>query len=163
MRAAGPEKRVRRIGLKFLHRVPFTATLFLFIAVAGLVTGTVAKDAWSDLMQRFGWNLYALQHLELYRPWVALLFASFSGEHPTMLAMLALGVGTLEYHWGTGVAALGFLVLGPLTSILSVLARWPLYSAGVTRLGPFLLEPDMGSSSASLVCWGMAWVTIKGG
>ena len=143
------------VSSRLLRRTPLTVILFLGVFTTGVITGTVAKGAWPWLMERFGWDLNALREGRLYAPWVGLLFASRPGEHPTMLSMLLLGAGILEYCRGSGVAAAGFFILGPLASILTVLLLWPLEIFGVSWVKAFLFTPDMGSSGASLVCWGL--------
>ena len=101
------------VSSRLLRRMPLTIILFLGVSITFLITGTVARGAWPWLMERFGWDLNALQEGRLYAPWVGLLFASRPGEHPTMLGMLLLGVGSLEFRRGTKAAAAAFLVLGP--------------------------------------------------
>lgn len=144
------------------RRIPLTIVLLVIIFIVGMWTGTVARDTWPSLMQRFGWNLPALQQGRFYAPWVGLLFASLPGEHYTMLGMLALGVGTLEYQSGTKVAAAGFLLLGPFSSILTMLVLWPLDILRVVWVRQYLYPPDMGSSAASMVCWGLFLTAATG-
>lgn len=141
---------------RLLRRLPFTISLFVIVVAAGIVTGTVARSAFPDLMQRFGWNLPALRAGHFYDLWVGLLFASSAGVRWSMVLILLLGVGSLEFVCGTGRAAVIFFTLGALTSVITALLLWPLDALGVAWVRPFLYPPDMGSSSASLVCWGAA-------
>ena len=129
--------------------------MFGAVHIAGIITGTVAKDSWPSLMQNFGFSLPALREGHLYDLWVGLLFASRPGVHVTMLGMLLLGVGTLEYRRGTKSALVGFLLLGPVASIITMLILWPFDVFGIAGVKPYLYPPDMGSSSASMVCWGL--------
>lgn len=138
-----------------LRRIPLTLALFSIILIAGIVTQTITGDAWQSLMQRFGWSLPALKAGKLYAPWAGLIFGSRPGHYQSILAIGLLGVGLLEYHRGTKWAAVGFLLLGPVSSIITTLLLWPLDILGLSWVRSSLYTPDMGSSGASLVCWGL--------
>lgn len=138
-----------------VRRIRLTVALFLAILIAGALTATLARGSWPAIMDRFGWDLNALRHGRLYALWAGLLFASTPGEHVSLLGILLLGLGTMEYRRGTRTAAAAFFLLGPLASILCILLLWPLDVLGVSWVRDFLFTPDMGSSSSSLLCWGV--------
>ena len=43
-----------------VHRVPITAAVFVTVLVAGLITEAQETNYWPILVQRFGWDLTAL-------------------------------------------------------------------------------------------------------
>lgn len=153
---------LRITGWVLLRRLPLTAGLFSLVLLAGVLTGTVLRESFPRLMRWSGWDLPALREGRLYVLWTGLPFSSLPGPRPTMLAILLLGVGTLEYRRGSRATAICFLVLGPLVSVLAVLLLWPLDALGTSWVRPFLYVPDMGSSSASLLCWGAMVGGTKG-
>jgi hypothetical protein len=145
---------LRQQGLLF-KRIPLTLMMFIVTLVAGIATQTFARDAWPSLMEHFGWSLIALKQGRLYALWVGLIFSSTPGHFYSILAIGLLGVGALEYRYGTKWAAIGFLLIGPVSSILTTLILWSFDLFGVAWVKQSLYTPDMGSSSAALVCWGI--------
>lgn len=115
------------------------------------------RDSFPEIMQNFGLSLPALLSGRIWVAWISLFFSNIPGIRPTMHLMLLLGMGTLEYRYGSRIAAFAFLVLGPLISILTLILFWP-FASQISSIKVALYTPDMGSSSASLFCWGMALV-----
>jgi hypothetical protein len=142
-------------ALSVLRRTPLTIVIFTSILIAGIATQTFARNIWPTLMQMFGWYLPALKAGKLYAPWVGLLFGSRPGHFETILGIGVLGIGALEYRQGTKWAAIGFLLLGPIITVVDTLLLWPLDTLGIAWVRPYLYQPDMGSSAASIVCWGL--------
>ncbi len=151
-----------RHTVRVLRRLRFTLALVSVVLIAGILTGTVLRGSFPELMRRFGWDLDTLLRGQVYKPWPALFFSSQPGPRVTMLIILALGVSALELRRGPLVAAVAFFGLGPPVDMLSMLFLWPAEAAGVSWLHPFLHTPDMGSSGSALVCWGMAVSDIGG-
>lgn len=145
---------------QLMARLRLTLVLFGVVLLAGIVTGTIASEWFPRLMQLSGWDLRAFREGRLYTVWTGLLFSSQPGPRPTMLAILLLGVGALEYRAGSKATAVAFLLLGPLSSLLTILLLWPMDALGAAWVRPYLYIPDMGSSSASLLCWGAALTTL---
>ncbi len=57
---------------------------------------------------------------------------------------------------------IGFFTLGVIASFFSILILWPFDRFNISWVEKFLYTPDMGSSSASLVCWGLATSGTRG-
>lgn len=150
----------RRVG-GIARRAPLTLSLFAVIFFTGIIMGTIRRDAFPHVMATFGWDLPALQAGHFYDLWVGILFASKAGSLLSMPGMLLLGVGSLEYTKGSKIAAIGFFLLGPLSSTLSLLLIWPLNHFKFAWVDNFLYVPDMGSSSYSMVCWGLALSNLR--
>lgn len=149
-------------GRLFWQRLPLTAGLVLVTIVAGAVSGALGADFHHSVEAAAGWDLAALRNWELYRLWAGLPFGSLPGIRPTMVLLLALGPGVLEWRRGTRTAAVTFFLLGPAVSLITTLSLWPAYARGVGAIGRFLLTPDLGSSTASLACWGVAVGSVDG-
>jgi phosphatidylglycerol lysyltransferase len=143
-------------------RIPFTLTFITAVLISGLITQTIAREAFPDIMQRFGWDLNALKEGRLYTLWVGLLFSSQVGHFYSLLGIGVVGVGALEFMRGSKWAATGFLVIGPMSSIITTLSLWAAMNLGVNGLGEYLTTPDMGASVSSFVCWGLFITTLKG-
>lgn len=142
--------------------VPLTLAILAVILVAGLSTQTFARGFFPTLMHDFGWSLPALKAGRLYDLWFGLPFGSTPGHFYSVIGIGWFGVGALEYRRGTRWAAIGFLVIGPLASLVTTLLLWPIDELGIKAVHSFLYTPDMGSSSASLVCWGLLLGGEKG-
>lgn len=144
------------------NRLPLTLSLFSVILVIGVVTQTIGRDYWPALVKRGGWDLVTLQHGRLFAAWIGLFFSSMPGDFYGILLLLLLMVGPLEYRRGTRMALLAFFVIGPLASIVTLLVLWPIANAGVDYIHVALYTPDMGASTACLVCLGIFLVGEKG-
>jgi hypothetical protein len=144
------------------NRLPLTLALFCIILVIGVVTQTIGRDYWPVLVRRGGWDLITLQHGRIYTAWVGLFFSVLPGDFYGILLLLLLMVGPLEYRRGTGLAAFSFFVVGPLASIITLLVLWPFSLAGIQYVRVALYSPDMGASTACLVCLGNFLIREKG-
>ena len=71
-------------------------------------------------------------------------------------------MGALEYRHGARLAALGFFIIGPIASIVTLMLLWPISNAGVTYVRVALYTPDMGASTACFVCLGILLMNEKG-
>jgi hypothetical protein len=106
-------------------------------------------------MRTFGWDLDKLKEGGWYALWAGLPFGSKPGTFYSIFAVGVFGIGALEYRHGSRLAVLSFLVLGPLSSLITTLIIWPFDNYGNAIITSYLHTPDMGSSSSSLLCWGM--------
>jgi hypothetical protein len=146
----------------FLKRIPFTLTFVIVVLLTGLILQIAAREAFPIIMQKFGWDLNALRAGHFYDLWIGLLFSSQLGHFYTLIGIGVVGVGALEFTQGSKLTALGFLALGPLSSLITTLGLWGLMNLGVSGLDLYLLTPDMGASVSSFVCWGIFITTLKG-
>ena len=145
-----------------VRRVPITAAVFVAVLVAGLITEAQETNYWPILVQRFGWDLTTLQHWRIYSAWVGLFFSPEPVDFYGILALLLLTLGPLELRRGTRLAVIGFFVVGPVASIITLLVLWPFANLAVENVSTALFTPDMGASTACLACLGMFLVGEKG-
>jgi hypothetical protein len=143
-----------------LGRVRLTLVMFVVILVVGFIAEGI--DYWPTIVQRYGWDLVTLQQGRIYAAWVGLFFSSVAGDFYGILILLLLTAGVLEYRRGTRLAAFGFLIIGPLASIITLLLLWPIGNAGIEYVHVALYTPDVGSSTACLVCLGIFLMGEKG-
>ena len=120
------------------------------------------QDYWPFLVHRWGWDLTTVQQGRIYFAWTGLFFATAPQNFYGVLLLLLITMGFLEYRHSTRLAALGFFVIGPIASIITLMLLWPLSSAGVTYVRVALYTPDMGASTACFVCLGMLLMNEKG-
>ncbi len=144
-----------RVIIRIFRRIPLTLALFAVILALGILTGTVLIDLWPFLIQHFGWNLTALKEGNFYILWPLLFFATTPGLVLPMMLGLVLGAGALEYFYGTKLTAIIFFIIGPLACLINTLILWPGFILGNNFIRGYLSTPDMGSSAASLACWGV--------
>lgn len=144
------------------RKTPVTQAIFLAILVVGLATEVRGESYWPLLVQRYGWDLTTLEQGHLYAAWVGLFFSSSPEEFYGILILLVLTVGGLEYRWGTRLAVLGFFLVGPLASMIDLILLWPFSIAGIAYVRLALFTPDVGSSTACLVCLGILLSLEKG-
>lgn len=145
-----------------LGRLPLTLSLFSLILVIGVVTETIGREYWPVFVRRGGWDLITLQHGRIYTAWVGLFFSALPGDFYGILLLLLLMVGPLEYRRGTRLAAFCFFVVGPLASIITLLVLWPISATGIDYVHVALYTPDMGASTACLVCLGIFLIGERG-
>jgi membrane associated rhomboid family serine protease len=158
VRLARQRERLRHI----LKRVPFTLVLFTGIMIFGVVTELIGESLWPYLASRFSWDLVTIQQGKIYFAWLGLFFAEAPDSFYAVLLALLVVVGALEYRRGTATAVLGFLVVGPIASIITLMLLWPLSAAGVSYVRVALYTPDMGASTACLACLGILLIGEKG-
>ncbi len=141
-------------------RLRFTLAILIITTLVGIFLNLHGN--WSAEVQRFAWDLNALRSWHVWAAWQGL----FAQEQPLdfygMLLVLLLTVGVLEYRKGLRLAFLGFLVIGPLASILTLLLLWPLSAAGLAYVRTALFTPDSGASTACLVCLGILLTNERG-
>jgi len=145
-----------------LRRIRLTSSLFVLMLVFSSVTQALGQGYWPFLVHRNGWDLTTIQLGRIYLAWTGLFFATAPLNFYGVLLLLLLSVGVLEYRRGIREAALGFLVIGPIASIVTLMLLWPLSNAGVAYVRVALYTPDMGASTACFVCLGMLLVQEKG-
>jgi len=150
------------IILTILPRVRLTISLFVLMLIFAVVTQSLGHGYWPFLVHRNGWDLTTIEQGRIYFAWTGLFFATAPLSFYGVLLLLILSVGALEYRRGTQVAALGFLLVGPIASILTLMLLWPISNAGVTYVRVALYTPDMGASTACFVCLGMLLVQERG-
>jgi hypothetical protein len=63
---------------------------------------------------------------------------------------------------GTRLAAIGFIVMGPIASFVTLGVLWPVSNAGIEYVRSALYTPDSGASTACLACLGMSLAGEKG-
>jgi cell division protein FtsW (lipid II flippase) len=142
-------------ALALLRRTRLTTVTFIIILIAGVITES-GEQYWSPLLNRtFGWDLTTVQSGKLWAAWLGLFFSVEPLDFYGLLLILTLTMGILEYRRGTRTAALGFYLIGPVASIITYLVLWPISAAGVGYVQQALYTPDMGSSTACLVCLGI--------
>jgi hypothetical protein len=145
-----------------LGRVRLTLAIFTIVLIVGIVVAAHGQGYWPVIVQRYGWDLITLQHGHIYAAWVGLLFSASLRDLVGILLLLLSTMGVLEYRRGTLLAAFGFLIIGPLASIITLMVLWPLGDIGIEYVQAPLLTPDVGSSTACLVCLGMFLIGEKG-
>jgi hypothetical protein len=162
-------KRFRRAWIKIspqiistLRRTRLTQIILALIMAAGIYIEVHGDPDWPTLVQKFGWDLTTVQQGRIYAAWVGLLFSNVLNDFVGILVLVIVTVGILEYRRGSWIAALGFLIIGPLASVVSLLLLWPLSNAGVGYVRVALFTPDLGASTACLVCLGILLVGLKG-
>ena len=148
--------------LPTLFRVRLTLVIFVTILIVGEVSESHGLEDWPVLVQHFGWDLTTLEHGQVYAAWRGLFFSSAPDDFYGILLLLLVTVGLLEYRRGTSLAAFAFFIIGPLASIFTLLALWPISNAGIEYVRVALYTPDLGSSTACLVCLGIFLVRETG-
>jgi hypothetical protein len=146
----------------FIKRIPFTMTFIVVVFIVGIIFQTVARNEFPVIMQKFGWDLVALKAGHLYDLWVGLFFSSQVGHFYSLLGIGVVGVGALEFVKGSKWTALAFLVIGPISSVITTLVFWALMNIGFSDFETYLATPDMGASVSSFVCWGIFITLLKG-
>jgi cell division protein FtsW (lipid II flippase) len=142
-------------ALALLNRTRITTATFIIILVLGIITES-GEQYWGPLLNRtVGWDLASIQSGKLYAAWLGLFFSVEPLDFYGLLLILVLTMGVLEYHRGTRTAAFGFFIIGPVASIITYLVLWPISAGGVEYVRLALYTPDMGSSTACLVCLGI--------
>jgi hypothetical protein len=145
-----------------LRRTRLTQIALVLIMAAGIYVEVHGDPDWATLLQKFGWDLTTIQQGRIYAAWVGLLFSNVLNDFIGILVLVAVTVGILEYRRGTLIAAMGFLIIGPLASVASLLLLWPISNAGVEYVRVALFTPDLGASTACLVCLGILLMGLKG-
>ncbi len=143
-------------------RLRFTLCIFGVIALIGIALEILGQANWAAQVQAFSWDLTTIQHGRIYAAWTGLFFSASPLDFYGMLVVLLLTVGALEYRRGPQVAMVGFFVLGPLASLITLLALWPLSNLGIEYVRVALFTPDLGSSTACFVCAGLFLAGEKG-
>jgi hypothetical protein len=117
---------------------------------------------WPFLVNRWGWDLTTVQQGRIYFAWTGLFFATAPQNFYGVLLLMLIAMGALEYRHSTIWAALGFFVIGPIASIITLMLLWPISNAGITYVRVALYTPDMGASTACFVCLGILLMNEKG-
>jgi hypothetical protein len=151
-----------RHPLIMAKKIPFTLTFVVVVMITGIIMQTIGRDAFPTIMEKFGWDLNALRAGHYYDLWVELLFSSEVGHFYSLLGIGVVGIGALEFVSSTGLTALAFLVIGPLSSLITTLSLWGLMNLGVPGLREYLVTSDMGASVSCFVCWGLFITLLKG-
>jgi hypothetical protein len=149
-------------AVALVRRVPITVAVFVAVLLVGLITESQEVYYWPVLVQRFGWDLTTLQHGRVYAAWVGLFFSPEPVDFLGILVLLLVTLGPLEFRRGTRLAAVGFFVVGPIASIITLLVLWPFANLGLANVNTALLTPDMGASTACLTCLGMFLIGERG-
>ncbi len=148
--------------IAILRRIPLTLALFLATLTIGIIIELQGYSNWPTSVQHFGWELTTIQEGRIYAAWVGLFFSAVPWDFYGSLLLLLITVGFLEYRRGTPITALGFLLVGPLASIITLMILWPISNAGIAYVRVALYNPDMRSSTACLVCLGILLIEEKG-
>jgi len=147
-----------------LNHTRFTLAIGTFMLVFTIVSQFLShgQGFWPFLVNRWGWDLATVQQGRIYFAWTGLFFATTPVNFYGVLVLLLITVGALEYRHSTRWAALGFFVIGPIASIITLLLLWPISNAGIKYVRVTLFTPDMGASTAVLVCLGILLMNEKG-
>ena len=151
-------------SLAFLNHTRLTLAIGIFMLVFTIVSQilTHGQGFWPFLVNRWGWDLTTVQQGRIYFAWTGLFFATAPINFYGVLILLLTVMGALEYRHGTRLAALGFFIIGPIASIVTLMLLWPISNAGVTYVRVALYTPDMGASTACLVGLGILLMNEKG-
>jgi hypothetical protein len=150
--------------LRILNHTRFTLAIGTFMLVFTIVSQFLShgQGFWPILVNRWGWDLATVQQGRIYFAWTGLFFATAPLNFYGVLLLLLITIGALEYRRSTRWAALGFFVIGPVASIITLMLLWPISNAGIKYVRVALFTPDMGASTACLVCLGMLLTNEKG-
>jgi hypothetical protein len=121
----------------------------------GVITESAERYFGPLINQNFGWDLATLQNGKFYAAWAGLFFSVEPLDLYVLLILIVLSMGVLEYRRGTRLAAFGFFIIGPIASMITYLVLWPISNSGIGYVHMALYTPDMGSSTACLVCLGI--------
>ncbi len=145
-----------------MSRVRLTSAVFIIILGIGIITETVWADNFPVFVQNYGWDLTTLQKGYIYAAWIGLFFSAEPLDFYGILLLLLFSTGALEYRHGAREATLGFFIIGPIASIITLLVLWLISNAGIAYVRVALFTPDTGASTACLVCLGMFLIQEKG-
>ena len=147
-----------------VNHTRLTLALAVFMLVFTVVSQILShgQGYWPFLVNRWGWDLTTVQQGRIYFAWTGLFFATAPQNFYGVLLLMLIAMGALEYRHSTIWAALGFFVIGPIASIITLMLLWPISNAGITYVRVALYTPDMGASTACFVCLGILLMNEKG-
>jgi len=147
-----------------VNHTRLTLALAVFMLVFTVVSQILShgQGYWPFLVNRWGWDLTTVQQGRIYFAWTGLFFATAPQNFYGVLLLMLIAMGALEYRHSTIWAALGFFVIGPIASVITLMLLWPISNAGITYVRVALYTPDMGASTACFVCLGILLVNEKG-
>ena len=147
-----------------VNHTRLTLALAVFMLVFTVVSQILShgQGYWPFLVNRWGWDLTTVQQGRIYFAWTGLFFATAPQNFYGVLVLMLIAMGALEYRHSTIWAALGFFVIGPIASIITLMLLWPISNAGITYVRVALYTPDMGASTACFVCLGILLMNEKG-
>ena len=131
---------------------PFTLSFTAAVTIIGVLSGTAWRDRHADLKAAIGTDLDVLLRLRLYRFVVSPFYQSNPGVGWSMVLMLLLFVGALEYATGTRRAAATFFVADFAGSAGGIVLLAVLGEIGWGYAHHAARTPDCGSSIGMFGC-----------
>jgi hypothetical protein len=145
-----------------IRRFKVTLTVLATITLVGIYTAHVTPLAFDDLINQVGVDLDTFQDWRLWTLGPATFVQSSPGIQWSMMLLVTIALGALEYLAGSGPALVTFLAGDWITSVLTVAALWVLSGIGVESATASLHVSAVGSSAAAHAAAGAACVLVGG-